>query len=238
MTAKNILFVAANTVVHETLQFPMGFWAAELTHPYAEITSHGHTITIASIDGGEIHPDGYSNPNDASGYSAQDFVSRGFLSSPDHSALLESTTPIAEIDASDYDAILVIGGQAPMFTFRHNKTLQTLIRQFYEAGKPTAALCHGVSALIDVTLSDGKRLIEGKTITGFSLAEDKFSEEAVGSKIFDWYIEEDAKAAGANFVERGLWANFATSDGNLITGQQQNSGGSVAQLVIQQLDNS
>ncbi len=238
MTNKKVLLVAANTTTHKTLGFPMGFWAAELTHPYAELAAHGYDITIASIDGGEIRPDSYSDPNDESGYSAQDFVSRGFLASPTHLELLKNTVSIAEVDADEYDAIFVIGGQAPMFTFRENKTLQTLIRQFYEAGKPTAALCHGVAALIDVTLSNGKRLIQGKTITGFSLAEDKLSEEAIGSQIFDWYIEEEAIAAGANFVHKDPWTNYATSDSNLITGQQQNSGATVAQMVIQQLESN
>lgn len=232
---KTVLFVAANQIEHPTLGFPMGFWTAELTHPFAELAAHGIEVTLASPDGGAIKPDGYSDPRDESGYSASDFVSLGFLSSPIFGPRLDETVSIQGLSHNNYDAILVAGGMAPMFSFRENAALQRLIRDFYEAGKPTSALCHGVSALIDVTLSDGSRLISGKTITGFSLAEDKTTEETIGAPIFDWYIEEAAKEAGANYVQNGLWANYAVADGNLITGQQQFSGGTVGQMLVQQL---
>ncbi|MEM9195729.1 MAG: type 1 glutamine amidotransferase domain-containing protein [Myxococcota bacterium] len=232
---KRVLIVAASPVEHPRLGFSMGFWAAELTHPYAELAAHGHEVTIASPNGGAIKPDDFSDPRHESGYSAHDFVSLGFLESARHAPLLDSTQPLDAVESTEFDAILVAGGMGPMFSFREHPKLQSLLREFYEAGKPTAALCHGVASLIDVTTSDGARLIAGKTITGFSLAEDKSSEEAIGAPIFDWYIEEAAKEAGAHYVENGMWANYAVEDGHLITGQQQNSGGSVAQLLVKQL---
>lgn len=233
---KKALLVAASPMTHPRLNFELGFWAAELSHPYAELMGNDIEITIASPDGGEIKVDGYSDPRHESGYSAYDYISLGFLESPTYAPLLQNTAKLDEVSASDFDTVLVVGGQSPMFTFRDNAKLKSLIGEFYEAGKPTAALCHGVSALMDVMLSDGSRLIEGKRITGFSLAEDKFSEKEVGAQIFDWYIEEDAKALGANYVENGMWANFAVADGNLITGQQQRSGARVAQLVVAALN--
>ena len=122
-----------------------------------------------------------------------------------------------------------------MYTFRGNTLLQNLITQFYESGKPTAALCHGVAALVDTRLSNGRYLIKGKRVTGFSLNEDQFVEQTLKTKIFDWYVEPAMKARGANYVQGGMWADFAVADKNLITGQQQHSGRSVARLVIKQL---
>lgn len=231
----NILIVVANEIPHPRMGFPIGFWAAELTHPYAELVAHGHSVTIASLQGGRVTVDAYSDPRHESGYSAHDFVSLGFLTSPKHAPLLEETAPLAEINPQDYAAIIVAGGQAPMFTFRGNAELQGLIRAFYDAGKPTAALCHGVSSLVDIKLDDGSYLVAGRNVTGFSAAEDAYVDEVLGAKLFDWWVEPALRDRGANYSDAGMWANYAIADGNLITGQQQNSGGAVARLILEQL---
>lgn len=91
--------------------------------------------------------DAFSDPRHESGYSAFDIISLGILSSPQHAALLTNTPKLESVDLNQYDAVIVAGGQAPMYTFRDNKVLQDNIRNFYEADKPTAALCHGVAAV-------------------------------------------------------------------------------------------
>lgn len=229
-----VLLVAANQATAPN-GWPVGVWAAEITHPYDELTHAGYAVDIVSPEGGDLYLDAYSDPRHDSGYSAHDIVSLGFLTSAKTSALLKATRPLRAVKVQDYRAIIVAGGQAPMYTFRGNTELQSFIKAFYEAGKPTAALCHGVSALIDTKLSNGKYLIKGKRVTGFSLAEDQFAEKAVGAKLFDWYVEPAMKERGARYVQGGMWADFAVQDGNLITGQQQNSGRSVARLVMAQL---
>lgn len=235
MTTKGkILMVAANKTQANN-GWPLGVWAAELSHPYDELTHAGYTVDIASPEGGNLFIDPYSDPRHESGYSTNDITSLGFLSSPKTAELLNNTPSLASIDAKDYAAIIVAGGQSPMYTFRGNTRLQNLITQFYESGKPTAALCHGVAALVDTRLSNGRYLIKGKRVTGFSLNEDQFVEQTLKTKIFDWYVEPAMKARGANYVQGGMWADFAVADKNLITGQQQHSGRSVARLVIKQL---
>lgn len=231
-----VLIVAANPSKASN-GWPLGVWAAEISHPYDELTHAGYTVEIASPDGGDLFIDPYSDPRHESGYSASDIVSLGFLTSPKTAPLLKNTLALSAVQAQDYAAIVVAGGQSPMYTFRGNARLQQLIAQFYEAGKPTAALCHGVAALVDTRLSNGKFLIAGKRVTGFSLAEDQLVEKAVNAKLFDWYVEPAIKARGACYVQGGLWADFAVADKKLITGQQQHSGRSVARLVIAQLQN-
>lgn len=230
-----VLLVAASPATASN-GWPIGAWIAEISHPYDELTHAGYSVDIVSIDGGKIELDAYSDPRHESGYSAHDIVSLGFLTSNATSAMLNDTKSISEVSGNDYDAIIIAGGQAPMYTFRENKTLQNLIVHFYQKGKPTAALCHGVSALVDIKLPNGKYLVANKKVTGFSLAEDKFVEQAVNTQLFDWYVEEALKSRGATYIENGLWADFAVADGNVITGQQQNSGRSVARLVIEQLE--
>jgi len=234
--SRKILLVAASPAAAPHLgDAPVGFWASELVHPYLEFTEAGYEVEIASPAGGHIELDAFSDPRHESGYSADDWVSLGFLTSPKTSALLESTKKLDSVALDDYDAIVVAGGQAPMFTFRENPTLQRLLAAFFEAGKPTAALCHGVSALIDVRLSDGKRLIEGKTVTGFSNAEEDEVDRAMGTQVMPWRIEDAAREAGADFVSDGVWKSFAVRDGRLVTGQQQHSGRRTAQLVLEAL---
>ena len=234
-TPKKVLMVVANPSVSATTGWPVGFWASELTHPWYEFTEVGYEVTLASPDGGKVELDAMSDPRDPSGYSADDVLSMDFLSTPKLVAMLEETKKLSDLDLDEFDAIVVCGGQSPMFTFRDNKDLKQAISYFYESERPTAALCHGTAALMDVKLSDGSFLIEGKTMTGFADAEEEAADAAAGQKVMPWHIEEAAKERGANYVQGGLWRAFAVGDGPLITGQQQYSGREVAKLVIEAL---
>ncbi|HEY9705504.1 MAG TPA: type 1 glutamine amidotransferase domain-containing protein, partial [Allocoleopsis sp.] len=136
---------------------------------------------------------------------------------------------------ADYDAIVVAGGQSPMFSLLNEPQLQKLLGQFYEAEKVTAALCHGVASLLNVVLSTGEYLIKGKTITGFSNVEEDAVDSLTGQKVMPFRIEDEAKKKGANFIGAGLWKSFAVRDGRLITGQQQYSGRATALEIIKAL---
>ncbi len=142
---------------------------------------------------------------------------------------------LTDLDYSEYDALLVCGGQSPMFTFPDNIDLQDAVRTFYESEKVTAALCHGVSALVNVFLSNGDALVKGRTVTGFANVEEDFGNKAAGVEIMPWRLEDALRDRGANYLQAGLFKPFAVRDGRLVTGQQQYSGRQVAQLVIAML---
>ena len=235
-TPKQILIVAANPAVSETTGWPVGFWWAELTHPYWEFVEHGYEVTIASPDGGALTADGFSDPEDESGYSAHDLISLGFKHSPQHAGLLETTPKVADLNLDDYDAVFFVGGQSPMYTFRGNADVEQVVRHFDAAGKPTAIVCHATALLLDATREDGTAIVDGKTWTGFADAEEAFADEFVGMKIQPFWIEEEAKQMpGTNFVVNSRFKSFAVRDGNLITGQQQYSGTAAARLLIEAL---
>jgi putative intracellular protease/amidase len=122
-----------------------------------------------------------------------------------------------------------------MFTYRGNEALEQTIRRFYEAEKPTAIYCHGTAALVDLKLSDGSYLVEGKTVTGFSNVEEDYSDAFVGKAVMPFRVEDELKARGANYIQGGLFKAFTCRDGRLITGQQQYSGRKVAQILVQAL---
>src|SRR5690242_5269805 len=105
LTPRRVLIVASNPSVSAQTGWPIGFWWAELSHPYWEFTDHGYAVEIASPDGGKIEADAWSDPRHESGYSADDLLSLGFLNSGKHAALLEKPTPLADVELADYDAV-------------------------------------------------------------------------------------------------------------------------------------
>lgn len=229
---KRILIVVANAGMHPTLQYPVGFWAAELAHPWYEFTEAGFDVTVASPKGGKVEVDGFSDPRDASKWSIGDILSLGFLTSPISAPLLERTPALGTLDLTRYDALAIAGGQSPMFSFRDDAALHHAIRTFYESNRVVAAYCHGTAALVDCTLSDGSYLVTGKTVTGFANVEEDYSDAYVGATVMPWRIEDALRARGANYVQGGLFKQFVVRDGRLITGQQQYSGRNVAHAIV------
>ena len=234
--SKRILFIVSNPATSPVTGWPVGFWWAELTHPWLTFTQAGHTVDVASPDGGDLIGDGYSDPEDESGYSADDIISLGFKKSPKHASIIQNTTPLRDVDWRDYDAIMIAGGQGPMVTMIDDTALHKFFVDAYEAGKIVCAICHGTCILLKTRLADGSLLVRGKTWTGFANSEEQYAESAAGSKIQPFWIESEArKLEDTNFIVAQPFASFAMRDGNLITGQQQNSGVAAAKLVIEAL---
>lgn len=242
-TTKRIAIVIANPAISATTGWPVGFWWSELSHPYHVFTEAGYQVEIFSPQGGRCEADGMSDPNDASGYSRSDLISQGFIHTPELKSLLDQTRAVSQIDVAAFDAILVAGGQAPMFNFAQANDLHAKFAAFYEADKVAAALCHGVAVLAYVKTSNGDYLVSGKTVTGFANVEEDAADQAVwdanllpkGKHVMPWRIENQLKELGANYVQAGAWRSFAIRDGNLITGQQNFSGEETARLIVEAL---
>jgi putative intracellular protease/amidase len=233
---KRVVIVASNPAVSKQTGWPIGFWWAELTHTYWELTERGYQLDIASPDGGKLEPDNWSDPRDDSKYSAHDLISLGFIDSPEHRKLTDDSRPLQGIRVGDYDGVFFVGGQGPMYTFYNDERVHKLLTDFYEAGKATAVICHATCVLLRAKLSNGRLLVEGKTWTGFANSEEQFADEFVGKRIQPFRIEEEArKIPNTNFIVHGRFKPHAVRDGNLITGQQQYSGAAAARLVIEAL---
>jgi putative intracellular protease/amidase len=240
---KRVAIVISNPAISTTTGWPVGFWWSELTHPYYELTERGYAVDIFSPDGGTCEADAMSDPRDPSGYSSSDLISAGFIATPGLLALVEDTKPVSDLAPQAYDAIIVAGGQAPMFTFEHATGLHRTFTAFYEAGKMACALCHGSAILRYAKLSDGTYLAAGKTVTGFANVEEDFADNAVrgmgllppGKHVMPWRIEDELRRIGANYIQAGLWRGFAVRDGNLLTGQQNFSGAETAQALVRAL---
>jgi putative intracellular protease/amidase len=235
-TKGKILMVASSPATSQQTGWPIGFWAAELTHPLWVFQEAGYEVELVSTAGGKLMMDSYSNPTDASGYSAHDVISLGYMQQPWFNEMLANTKPMTAVNPADYVAIFLVGGQGPMYTFRGNKDLEQLFARFYESGKPSAAVCHSTTLLLGAKKSDGELIVKGKTWTGFADAEEDFADQAVGQKIQPYRIESEARQiAGTTFKVAAPFASYAIQDGNLITGQQQNSGAAAAELLVKAL---
>lgn len=233
---KRVLMLISNPSTSQETGRPIGFWWAELTHPYWEFTEAGYEVTIASPDGGACTGDSFSDPSDESGYSAHDLLSRGFIASPDHLRLVEATPALDELDESAYDAYFLVGGQAPMYTFRNDQRVKDLVGRGVAAGRVVAVVCHATCVLLDATTPEGELVVRDRTWTGFANSEEEYADAFVGRRIQPFWIEDEAaKLPDTNFVVQGRFRPHALRDGNLVTGQQQYSGAAAARLVIEAL---
>jgi putative intracellular protease/amidase len=242
---KRVAIVISNPAVSTTTGSPVGFWWAELTHPYFHFTEAGYQVEVFSPQGGPCVADPISDPEDASQWQAEDVISRGYKHDPAFVKLVDNTRKVDDLDVNRFDALVVAGGQGPMFTFESAENLHRKFVEFYQSGRLTAALCHGVAILRYARLATGEPLVQGKTVTGFANVEEDFSDQAArdmgllrpgpDQHVMPWRIEDELKALGANYVQAGLWKGFAIRDGNLVTGQQNFSGGETAQLIVETL---
>jgi putative intracellular protease/amidase len=233
--------VISNPSTSTSTGWPVGFWWSELTHPYFAFTEAGWLVDVFSPDGGPCEWDAMSDPEDPSQWQKEDVISRGYKHDPEFCALVQSTTPVRELDVETYDALVVAGGQGPMFTFRDATDLHRKFSEFYETGKVAAALCHGTAILAFATLTDGTPLVQGKTVTGFPNVEEDLADSMTwtagalreGRHIMPWRIQDELEQLGANFLQAGAFRAFAIRDGNLVTGQQNYSGAETARVILE-----
>jgi putative intracellular protease/amidase len=226
--------VASNPATSPTTGWPVGFWWAELAHPYWEFVEAGFEVGVYSPEGGRLEADAWSDPRDKSKYSADDLLSLGFLSSPEHLRLVEQSTPIADLEVADQDAVMFVGGQGPMVTFYDDDRVHRLAAAFHDAGKVTCVICHAACLLLKARRADGSLIVAGRTWTGFANSEEDYVDQYVGRTVQPFRIEEEArKLSDTNFITGSRFKSHCVRDGNLITGQQQYSGREAAKLVIE-----
>jgi putative intracellular protease/amidase len=164
-------------------------------------------VDIASPDGGPLRADPWSDPRDDSKYSAEDLVSLGFINSPEHMSSIENSRALADVSAEDYDAVFLIGGQGPMYTFIDDKRIHDLAAAAHRAGKIIAVICHATCVLLKARLETGELLVRDKTWTGFANSEEDYADAYVGRRIQPFRIEDEARGlADTNFIVQGCSA--------------------------------
>lgn len=233
---RRVAFVLSNPATSVVTGWPIGFWLSELTHPNREFVDAGFEVTLYSPDGGAVHVDDFSDPYAEHGYSADDEVSKAFLGDASTKALLDDTRQLDQLLVGDAEVLFLVGGQGPMQTFRSDPQVERVVREFHAAGKPTVVVCHATCVLLDATDAEGRLLVTGRRWTGFTADEERIVEQNVGQRIQPFFIEDEAASiCDTTFVAGQPFASHVVADGNLITGQQQNSGAEAARVAIASL---
>lgn len=204
-----------------------GFWLEELAAPYYVFLDAGAEITLASPKGGQPPLDPKSNEPQF-----QTDLTRRFEADEAAKARLADTAPLGGVRQENFDAVFYPGGHGPMWDLAEDPVSIRLIESFVGAGKPVALVCHAPGALRHVEGPDGRPLVAGKTVTGFTNGE----EEAVGlTHVVPFLVEDELRAKGGLFSKAADWAPHVVQDGRLITGQNPASSGPAARKLMEEL---
>jgi putative intracellular protease/amidase len=204
-----------------------GFWLEEFASPFYVFKDAGAEITLASVKGAQPPLDPKSDEPDA-----QTESTKRFRADKEAQALLAHTHPLSEADEAEYDAVFYPGGHGPLWDLAEDSKSISLIEAFQTAGKPVAFVCHAPGVLRHVKGTDGKALVNGKKVTGFSNSE----EAAVGLvDVVPFLVESELQKLGAHYSKGPDWASHVVVDGQLVTGQNPGSSEASAKAVIKML---
>lgn len=197
-----------------------GFYVPEVAHPAEVFRRAGYEIEFVSVKGGAAPRDGVSG---------DDPVVTAFLADPANQEALANTPVASDLNPADYDVVYFAGGHGTMWDFPDAKELTGLAAQVYEAGGVVAAVCHGPAGLVNLTLSDGSYLVEGKQVSAFTDQE----EAAVGlTGVVPFLLESTLAERGAKITKAGNFQEHAVADQRLVTGQNPASAAKVAELAV------
>ncbi len=200
-----------------------GFYLPEVAHPWGVFNEAGYHVDFVSPKGGEAPMDGVD---------LSDPVQQAFLDDPDVAAALRATLTPEQVNPSDYDVIFYAGGHGTMWDFPDNTQLAKVAADVYEGGGVVAALCHGPAGLVNVRLSDGSYLVDGKEVSAFTNEE----ETAVGlTEVVPFLLQTRLTERGARHTGTENFAAYVVADGRLVTGQNPASATGVAERVVELL---
>jgi len=221
--SKKILIILSNTHEIGPQKRRTGIFLPEVAHPYAEFEKAKYHIDFVSLTGEAPYLDAL--------HLAADPQNLSFLTGKGW-ALMQKAGQLSDVDVKGYDAIFVPGGLAPMADMPEHPLLKQAIKETYERGAVVGAVCHGPVSLLNVRLSSGAYLVDGKNLTSFTNAEEEnYAREDVPFPLQTALVDQ-----GAIFHEVAPWQPNSLKDGKLVTGQNPASAKGVAEKMIQILE--
>ncbi|MEO8532916.1 MAG: type 1 glutamine amidotransferase domain-containing protein [Flavobacterium sp.] len=216
---KKILIIVSNANAIGPNNRRTGIFLPEVAHPYAEFDKANYQIDFASLTGDTPYLDALNLANDPENLTF--LTGKGWET-------MQKAVKLSDVDVSKYDAIFVPGGLAPMVDMPQNELLKKVIKETYERNAVVGAVCHGPVSLLNVKLSNGSYLVNGKNITSFT------DEEEKGYAVADvpFLLETALTKQGAKFHAAANWSAHSIADGNLVTGQNPASAKGVAEKMI------
>ncbi|MBZ9786380.1 type 1 glutamine amidotransferase domain-containing protein [Psychroflexus sp. CAK57W] len=225
---KKILFVITSNDQLGDTGNKTGFWIEEFAAPYYKLKDAGFELTLVSPKGGQPPIDPNSETEDA-----QTKATERFDLDKEAQTLLANTYKLSDVHESDFDAVFYPGGHGVLWDLVEDKTSIKLIEDFNANKKTIAFVCHAPAVLKHPKTADGKPLVEGKKVTGFTNQE----EDAVQlTNVVPFLLEDMLIKNGGVYTKIQDWHPYAVEDGNLITGQNPASSEKVADLLAKQLN--
>lgn len=221
-----ILAVVTSCNIMGDSQKNTGYELTELARAYYMFVANGFEVDVASPKGG--NPTVVIDDDDMGAFD------HAFLNDSVAQAKVHQTIAMQYVRPGDYEAVYFVGGKGAMFDFPDNEYIKSIVSTYYEEGKVVGAVCHGPAALVNVTLSDGSHLLEGKTVSAFTNQEELFLIKDAPS-IFPFLLQDKLIASGATFNEGHMYLEKVSQDGNLVTGQNPWSTWATAEAVVRQL---
>ena len=204
-----------------------GFWLEEFAAPYYAFRDSGATIVLASPKGGQPPVDPTSSEP-----SLQTDLTRRLEADSAAKAQLAATHRLDSVSETAFDAVFYPGGHGPLWDLAEDKASISLIESFMAARKPVALVCHAPGVLRHVRSADGRPLVQGKKVAGFTNSE----EEGMGlTKVVPFLVEDELRAKGGLYSKGADLEPYVVSDGYLITGQNPKSSSLAARFLIDQL---
>ena len=201
-----------------------GFWLEEFAAPYYVFKDAGAEVTLASPKGGQPPLDPSSDAADA-----QTDATHRFKSDSAAQTALANTEVLATVSADGIDMIFYPGGHGPLWDLSEDANSIALIEAFAASDRPVGAVCHAPAVLRHPKSADGKPLVSGRTVTGFTNSE----EAGVGlTEVVPFLVEDMLKANGGNYRKGEDWASFVVVDGKLVTGQNPASSAEAARKLL------
>lgn len=220
---KKILFVVTSHDKKGATGEPTGYYLSEVSHPWEVLHNAGYEIDFVSPKGGKAPVDGFD---------LSDPINKKFWEDEKYRNRIENTLKPSEVKTEEYVAIHYAGGHGAMWDFAGNEALAVIATKIYENNGIVSAVCHGPAGLVNIRLSNGKYLVDGKKVNAFT------NEEEAGVKlenVVPFLLEDKLIERGAKFEKSGLWQTHVTVDERLVTGQNPQSAKEVGEAVLTEL---
>lgn len=198
-----------------------GFHLSEAATPWKVLTEAGFDVDFATPEGGRA-------PIDPGSLDRDDKTNVAFLADAKVKNLINNAPALRAIDLTLYDALYFPGGHGTMWDLPDSEDVQNAARTMWEDDKVVAAVCHGPAALVNVKLSNGSWLVDGKTLSVFTDSEERAVEK---DSVVPFLLGSKLKSRGATLESADDFDASVSVDGRLITGQNPASAQGVGEAV-------
>lgn len=225
-----VVSAAEHWTLNDGTLHPTGFWAEELVTPYSVFAEAGWDVDVAT-PGGKAPTVDKVSLDDSAGDA--DTLAAVKAKLEELEPVLAKPLDLDDVESADYDLVFYPGGHGPMEDLAVNETSARILTERMASNAPVALLCHAPAAVLATENAQGGSPFSGRTMTGFSNAEERAAGLADKAP---WLLEDRLVALGAEYTKAPeTGAPYVAVDGNLYTGQNPASSQKLAERLVNDL---